>query len=153
MRREVSGQNVWHIRYRIVFPDLRGPLVWSTPKVYVIAALDDQVTVTVSPNRKLTAVRPLQTPPRPAIYKLRPANKTDHLCQSWSYATRQSITFRALYPVVSTCHQACDLVLDQQINRLCTVRSFVRSDSEAHVISYRSHAYDTAVDGGPKQHL
>ena len=39
------------------------------------------------------------------------------------------------------------------MNRLCSVRSFVTSDSKAHTISYRSHVYDTAIDGGPKQHL
>ena len=39
----------------------------------------------------------VQTPPERGFYKLRPANKTDHLCQSWQYCHmfmkfRQSIT-------------------------------------------------------------
>ena len=61
-------------------------------------AFQDKATVTYGrSDRKRTVARTLQTSPRLGFYKLRPANKTDHLCQSWQYCHmfmkfRQSLT-------------------------------------------------------------
>ena len=44
----------------------------------------DKVTVVATVRQTVNLRSPDQSRhPRPGFYKLRPANKTDHLCQSW----------------------------------------------------------------------
>ena len=80
---------VWQFDEHIVLPHtiayaiavVRG----RTKFCWQVACNDAIVTAYYGqPDRRLTVSSPLQTPPRPGFYKLRPASKTDHLCQSWT---------------------------------------------------------------------